>query len=153
MADRGQQRLDLPLVHRAALSLAQHPHQRRAVAIVGLEAPRPQLRARRLRLRGREQPDRARVAPLELEAPRAMQRPGRLDPDHRLAGDTAGCDQPLQLLDARPRDRQRDRLTDQASIARRQPDAVLDLAGIDRHHQPLRLGAAEKYGTRHRATS
>jgi hypothetical protein len=99
MPDRSQQRFDRRRRARAAGALAQQPDQRRAIAIVGLEPPRPQLRPSRLRLRRREHSERPRPAPLDLSRPRPMQCPGRLDPDHRFAVDAAAGDQPRQLLD------------------------------------------------------
>jgi hypothetical protein len=62
-----------------------------------------------------------------------MQRPGRLDPDHRRPHDAAANDQPAELLDAITQHRQRHRFPDQAALTRRQPHPVADLPRIDRH--------------------
>ena len=87
-------------------ALARQPHQRRAITIIGLEPPRPDLRPRRLRLRRREEPQRARPTTLQLARERPMQRPCRLHREHRIAA----ADQAREPLDPSPRVRHRDRL-------------------------------------------
>ena len=121
------------LARRLPGALASEPDQRRAVAIVGLEPTRPQLRSRRLRLRRREQPQRPRPAPLELGRPRAMQRARRLQREHRRPP-------PATIAPSRSttgtRRRQRHRLTDQP-LARRHPHPIQRLARIDRDDHPI----------------
>jgi len=73
-----------------------------------------------------------------------MQRPGRLDPDHRCAIHAAGGDQPIELLDAITQHRQRHRIADQAALPGRQPDAIADLPRIDRDDQPIRRDLSEQ---------
>ena len=81
----------------AAGALANEPDQRRAIAIIGLEPARAELAASRGRLGWCEQPHRPRPPALDLRRPRAMQRPLRLQLDHRRPRNTAAADQPLEL--------------------------------------------------------
>ena len=83
MRDRREHRVHRRAPRRAPGALAREPDQRRAITIVGLEPPRPELRPRGLSLRRREQPQRPRPAPLELGRPRPMQRARRLQREHR----------------------------------------------------------------------
>ena len=133
-ATAAQQRLDRRGARGPPGALARQPDQRRAIAIVGLEPSRPQLRPRRLRLRRREQPQRPRPAPLELGRPRPMQRPGRLDREHRRP---PPADQRLEPIDAR-------RATSATTPARRPTRSPVvthtrlqHLARIDRHDHPI----------------
>jgi hypothetical protein len=128
-------RLDDLRLGRPAGALAQQPHLRGAVTIIGLEATRPQLGPGRGRLRRREQPQRPRPAALDLRCPRAMQRPRRFQSDHGRPRDAAGCDQALQLVDALAQHRQRHRLPDKTPLTSRQPHSIERLARIHRHHQ------------------
>jgi hypothetical protein len=153
VADRCSQRVERRRRGRTSSPLTHQPHERRAVAVVGLEATRPQLRPRGLRLRWREQAQRTGVAAFELGGPGAVQRTRRLNPDHRIPVDVASGDQPAELLDAFPQDGQRHRLADQATLAGGYPDPVGHLARIDRHRQPPLVKHAAKYGARQSTTS
>ena len=138
MANRSQHRRDHVGLGPTTRTLAQQPDQRGAVAIVGLEPPRPELAASRGGLRRREQPQRSRPAPLDLSRPRAMQSAGRLQANHRRPANTAGRDQPLELVDALAQHGQRHRLTDQTLLPGRQPHPIERLARIHRDDQRRR---------------
>ena len=147
MSDRCEQSVERLVIRAAPLALAQQKDERGAVAIVRLEASRAELGARGLGLRGREQPQRPRKAPLELARQGTVKRTRRLDSDHRRPRCAAVCDQSTQAFDARARDGQRHRLADKTTIACRQPHELLDLPGIDRHCQRAPVQHAAKYGT------
>src|SRR5205823_3751639 len=132
MADDTKQRLQPRLIWNTAESLPNKPDQRRAITVIGLEPPSTKLRPRRLSLRRRQQAHAPRIATLELRRPGPMQRAGRLDRDQGLAADSAPTDEPLELVDAFPQRRQRDRLPDQMSHPTREPDPVRDLPRVDR---------------------
>ena len=130
--DGRQHRLDPAGKRGTPGALARQPDQRGAITVVGLEPTRRQLRPRRLRLRRSEQPQRPRPAPFQLGHPRPMQRPRRLDREHRRRR----TDQPVQPLQPDPRARQRQRLADHAAPIGH-PHPMRDLAGIDRDHQTI----------------
>jgi hypothetical protein len=50
MRDGAEQRLNRRVDHRSSGALACQPHQRRAVTVIGLKPPCPELRPRRARL-------------------------------------------------------------------------------------------------------
>jgi hypothetical protein len=97
-----------------------------------------------LGLRRRKEPQRTRPAALDLGRPRAVQRAGRLDPDHRRAENPAAGDQPIELLNALTQHRQRHRIADQTALARRQPDPVRHLPRIDRDDQTVARDLSEQ---------
>ena len=138
MPNHTQQRLERRPLGEAAEPLPRKPDERGAVTVIRLEAAGAELHPRRLRLRRREQTHPPGEAPLQLRRPRAMQRARRLNRDHGTASNATPRDQPLELVDALAQRRQRQRLSNQAAVAAGQPDAIRDLARIDRHHQRLR---------------
>jgi len=138
--DRGQHGLDAGGSRPAAGTLARQPDQRRAVAIIGLKSSRPELCPGCLRLRRSEHPQRPRPAPLQLGRPRPMQRPRRLDREHRRPH---RANQPAQALDALARRRHRHRLADQP-VSRRHPHPIDRLAGIDRHDHAVKRNSLEQ---------
>jgi hypothetical protein len=73
MPNDAEQRLQRRFVRPTAEPLSGKADERGAVAVVGLELPRTELRPRRLRLGGHKQSHPPREAPLELGRPRAMQ--------------------------------------------------------------------------------
>jgi hypothetical protein len=139
VAHRRGQRIERRILGRASLALAQQVDERRAVAVVGLEAARAELRPGGLRLGWREQPQRAGEAALELARERLVQRAGRLDPDQRR-GRRVLCDQPLELIDAVSQRRQRAWLFDQSVALVRNPDSMMRFARVDGDEQCLRRG-------------
>jgi hypothetical protein len=100
VTDRPQQPIHAALGDRSAGALAQQPHQRRAVAVVGLVAARAELGPGRLRFRGGDQPHRSGEALFQLGDPGPVQSTGGLDPDHRWTGHPTGPNQPGQGVDA-----------------------------------------------------
>jgi hypothetical protein len=136
--DRGGQGILDLIGDPTALALAGQVGQRGAVAVVGLEAPRAQLRARRSGLRRREQPHRSGKALAELPHPGLMQPTAGLDGEHLTRGPDVIDDQPVQPFQPRPKHRQRQRRHHFAGLTGAQPDPVADLPRIDRHHQRRR---------------
>jgi hypothetical protein len=145
MADRAKHRLNRRKVSSATpRALANQPHQRSTVAIVGLKPPRPKLRPRCRGLRRSEQTQRPRPPPLDLRSPRTMQPARRLQTDHRIARHTAPNDQPLQRINPITQHRQRHRLADQPTITSRQPHPIKRLARINRNHKTRRRHLSEQ---------
>ena len=135
VTDRPKQGVHGLVSHRAAGTLAQQPHQRRTITVVGLETPRAELGPGRLGLRRREQAHRSGIAPLQLRHPGLVQPAGGLHADDRRACHAAGHDQLAQRLHPFPQHRQRHRLPEQPTLPTGQPHPVAHLARIDRHHQ------------------
>ena len=131
VTDRPHQGIHGALGDWPAGALAQQPHQRRAVAIVGLVAPRAELGSGRLGLRRREQPHRSGPASFQLGDPGPVQPTGRLHADYWWTGHLAGSDQPGQGVDALAQHR----LPDQPALATGHPDPAAHLARVDRHDQ------------------
>src|SRR6266540_5405497 len=138
VANGRQQRVDRLVVRTAAKALAREADERRAVALVGLEASRAELGAGGLCLRRREQAQRAVEATLELCGPRAVERAGRLQRDHRRPFAAGARDQALELSDPVAQRRETHWLADHTSLAACKQSAVGNLAAVDGDDQRLR---------------